>query len=217
MRLLCLLFLALLAAPATAADLNYFTMLPTTPTASGVPSEAKAFYVEWRDGAARYTELLGANEEIQKKVGKPLDRQGALCVLWTKVSEFARETEVVLKARAVAQGRTPPSWTANAVAKTAERAKKECQDPTDDYGDRQPNLGRRYMEELAKSRHSRAELVRDDDLLGSLSRLVGAIEEVVKSLPARAGTALQAGSTSVPVLDPRLFLPKECKGVECSL
>ncbi len=212
-----MLVLLVLALPSSAADLNYSTMLPTTPNGAGVPSDSKIFWVEWREGAARYTELLGANEEVQKKVGKPLDRQGALCILWTKVAEFARDTEKSLGARAKEQGRTPPTWPATAVSRTAERAKKECEDPTDGYGDKQPNLGRRYMEELAKSKPSRAELVQDADLLGSLTRLAGSIEELVMSLPARAGTAIQAGSGSVPILNPYLFLRRECQGVECSL
>lgn len=214
MRLLCLLFAVVAAVPASASGLKFTTMLPTTPAAAGVPDESKIFWVEWRKGAASYADLLAGNKEVTKKVGKPLDRQGALCVLWSKVAEFARDTEKVLNARAKDQGRTAPTWPATAVTRTAERAKQECKDPDDDG---QPNLGRRYMEELAKSPSSRAELVRDEDLIGSLTRLAGSIEDLVMSLPARAGTALQAGSSSVPILNPYLFLRRECQGVECSL
>ncbi|NTX07019.1 hypothetical protein [Myxococcus sp. CA040A] len=216
-RFLAVLLLAL-SSIAQAGTLNIGSLATSNAETLGIPRESQIFYREWRQGAIRYTQLLAANEDVEKRVGKPLDVQGARCILWTKLAELALETRDVLRARASAQGRQDPAWVAGAAKRAQKRADEECQDPKDDNGGtRGPNLGRRYMEELAKSRPSRSELVRDEELLHALGSLVGAIEDAVQSLPARAGTALQAGSTSVPILNPRLFLRRECQGVECAL
>lgn len=207
---LLVVLLALVGAIASAADLRISTLISPNADTAKVPRANQAFYQEWRRGASRWTELLAANEEVRKAVGAPLDRQGALCVAWTKMADFAEETLRALEARCTIQRRPLPGWVVDATQATRERADKECSDKDDgNGGTRDENLGVLYMRELAKMARREPEvrrsLTEDAALLDALRGLIQNIEEL---LPAANGRLAPAGG-GLPILDPRLFMRTE--------
>jgi hypothetical protein len=115
-----------------------------------VPDEGKRFFLDWRGAATRYAQMLSENPDVRRAVGEPLDRQGALCILWTRMHEGSRESLRAVQARATAMGHNAPQWMADAVRKAGQKAEEECKNPgDDDKGHRRPrNLGLRYMETL---------------------------------------------------------------------
>lgn len=211
--LVCLLSTS--ASAATRPDI--YRMVSTNPASLDLPVEGREFYRDWRAAATRWTELLSGNREVARRVGEPLDAEGLRCILWTKMADFAQESLTAVRSRASSQNRALPRWLENAPERARQRAKDECNKPGNgpDGHPRAKNLGLRYLEELARSSPSkRAELVQDDDLLEHLGNLAAALHGIVQSLPARAGAAA-ASSATVPIIDPRIFLRRDC-GSDCS-
>lgn len=186
------------------------SMISTNPDTLKVPENNQKFYNDWRSGAGIFADLLAGNKDVEKKVGKPIDRQGLLCVLWTKMAELAEESKLQVRAKATEQKRQSPQWLEDAAKSAKKKADEYCQDPTDGYGDKSPNLGVAYLNALRSSSSSvRVSLASDTELVGQLSSLIETIKETVQALPARAGHALT--NAPVIILDPMIFMKKECR------
>ncbi|GHG79851.1 hypothetical protein [Comamonas sp. JC664] len=209
--LVCLLFTT--AAPA-ADKAELMRMLPKSGEVVGLPlKEGGQFWKEWRDGATRWVELMSQNEELQKKVGEPMDWKGLKCAVWQKIADLADESLKAAQVRAKAQNRELTQWLVDAPGKARKKANEFCSDPGEGpgYRTREKNLGLRYLEEYERSKKARQALAQDEELLGHFGRLAGAIQDFLKALPARAGAAVPATGMSVPIIDPRLFLRKDCR------
>lgn len=183
-------------------------MLPPGLPKGVIPAEEFRFWNEWRKSAGDFAVKVAGNKDIQKRVGVPMDSNGAMCLLWTGVYRAAEDTHKALQARYTKLGRNGPAWTQTAMKETKRRAEEACNNrggPNPDAPRRVENLGVLYLAEHDKLDED--ETLREDttEIFSGLAKFLAQVEVLV---PAAMSGGLAPATIPLPIIDPSLFMPK---------